>query len=220
MTPVIELAILYSLHQCPYAMRARMGILLAQQTVVLRDIVMKDKPAPMLAVSPKAEVPVLVLRDNTVIDQSLDIMLWALTQSDPDNLLQRENPDALPAMLSMINTYDNEFVRWLKKYKSASRYHDGALVEYRDQVEVFMAELEQRLSSHRCLMGHEPSLVDYAILPFIRQLAKVERKWYLQAPYPKLRLWLEAHLQSRLFSKTMDKYALWSQGDEALLFGA
>jgi glutathione S-transferase len=106
----MTLPILYSLRRCPYAMRARIGILLAKQPVMLRDIIMKNIPAEMIAVSPKATVPVLVLADSTVIDESLDIMLWALQQSDPSNLLVKESTDALPTMLNLIHRNDNEFV--------------------------------------------------------------------------------------------------------------
>jgi len=106
----MSLPILYSLRRCPYAMRARIGLLHAEQPVMLRDIVMKNIPKEMLAASPKGTVPVLVLNDSSVIDESIDVMLWALNLSDPNNLLLKEQLNALPAMLALINHNDNEFI--------------------------------------------------------------------------------------------------------------
>ncbi len=211
--------VLYSLQNCPYAIRARMGLLLAQQAVTVRAIEMKNKPAEMLTVSPKGTVPVLVLTDESVIDESLDIMLWALRKNDPSNLLYRENPSAFPAMLTLINSSDNKFTNALSKYKHAVRYHETSEVYYRRQCEIFIIELEQRLAAHDYLMGMTPSLADYAIMPFIRQFARVDRKWYLQAPYPHLRRWLDAHLQSQLFSQTMTDYPLWLDSQETCQLG-
>ncbi len=211
--------ILYSLQHCPYAMRARMGILLAKQPVMLRAIVLKNKPPEMLEASPKGTVPVLVLDKNLVIDESLDIMLWALRQSDPDNLLYNDQPERFSTMLTLIKKYDNEFKDYLEKYKCAKRYHEKSKIDYRQQCESFIVDLEARLTAHDFLMGAKPSLVDYAILPFIRQFARVDRKWYVQAPYPELQRWLKAQLQSRLFSKAMTKFPLWLDNHEEFLFG-
>jgi glutathione S-transferase len=225
--PSNSLAVLYSLQHCPYAMRARMGLLLAKQAVLLRAIVLKDKPAELLAASPKGTVPVFITNtyqsnsnNALLIEESLEIMLWALAQNDPSNLLYSEDPDALPAMLSLNHTSDSTFRDWLKKYKCAARYHDETEVEYRQHCETFVNDLEQRLTRHKYLMGETLSFADYAILPFIRQFAKVDRKWYMQAPYPKLQLWLNNHLQSPLFSKTMAKYPLWLESREEYVFGA
>lgn len=214
-----SLPILYSLRQCPYAMRARMGLLLARQVVTLRDINMKDKPEEMLAVSSKATVPVLILNDASVIDQSLDIMVWALTKNDPDNLLHNHQPNTLSIMLELINRNDNEFVSDLKKYKAAARYHDVEKDSHRQHCEVFLKHLEQRLNEHEFVMGDTLSLVDYAILPFIRQFSRVERPWYLQAPYPKLRHWLNTFYQQPTFTKTMVKHPKWTRYEPDVLFG-
>jgi len=215
---LMPLPILYSLQHCPYAMRARMGLLLAEQAVMIRAVVTKNKPAEMLIASPKGSVPVLVLDKKTVIDESLDIMIWALHKNDPHNLLYSEDSNALPAMLQLIKQNDNEFTDSLSKYKRAKRYHESSEIHNRQQCEVFIHQLETRLNTYRFFMGHEPSLADYAILPFIRQFARVDRKWYLQSSYPKLQQWLNAHLQSSLFSKIMKKYPLWLDQQEAFLF--
>jgi len=211
--------VLYSLRQCPYAMRARIGLLLANQPVILRDIVMTNIPTEMLTASPKGTVPVIVLSDSSVIEESLDIMLWALKQNDPDNLLYRHESDALDNMLTLIQRCDNEFIDALKKYKAASRYHDSNILSYRQQCEIFINDLEKSLTKHHFIMGDSASLVDYAILPFIRQFSNVDKKWYKQAPYPKLQQWLENHYQNPLFAKAMTKYPQWLDSNEVVIFG-
>lgn len=215
----MSLPILYSLRQCPYAMRARIGLLLAKQSVMLRDIVMINIPKEMFTASPKGEVPVLVLDDGSVIDESLDIMIWALNKNDPNNILFNHIPNSHQEMLGLISRSDHEFVAALKKYKAASRYHDSEEILCREQCEVFIAYLEELLTQHKYFMSNTESLADYAILPFIRQFSRVDRKWYLQAPYPKLRQWLEAHYQNSLFSKVMKKYPQWLETKESIIFG-
>lgn len=209
------LPILYSLRQCPYTMRARMGLLLAKQTVILREVMMKNKPVEMIAASSKATVPVLVINQSLVIDQSLDIMLWALNQNDPNKLLHGDQV----AMLELINRTDNEFVDALKKYKAASRYHDAEKDTHRSDCETYINLLEQRLTQHAYMMGDSPSLADYAILPFIRQFSRVERQWYRQAPYPLLQRWLTAQYQQPIFAQAMVKYEPWRKADAPVLFG-
>ena len=217
--------ILYSLQNCPYAMRARLGILLAKQPVMLRAIDLRNKPPEMLAASPKGTVPVLIVDNtensgqSTVIDESLDIMLWALNLSDPDNLLYSDEPDKLPSMLSLIGRFDNEFKKHLENYKSAKRYHEESKSDHRQQCEAFIIELDNRLSKHKYLMGEKPCLVDYAILPYIRQFSRVERQWYIQTPYPDLQHWLKHHLTSLLFSKAMIKHPLWTENQQSFLIG-
>lgn len=216
---------LYSLQNCPYAMRARLGILLAKQPVMLRAIDLRNKPPEMLAASPKGTVPVLVIENAenlgqlTVIDESLDIMLWALNLNDPEDLLYRNEPEQLPLMLNVIQRFDNEFKSHLDNYKSAKRYHEESKTEHRQQCEAFTIELDTRLSQHNHLMGDKPSLVDYAILPYLRQFARVERQWYTQAPYPHLQHWLKQHLTSALFSKSMIKHPLWLEHQQSFLIG-
>jgi glutathione S-transferase len=230
--------ILYSLRNCPYAIRARLAIFGAQQTVILRDLVLSNKPAEMLAVSPKGTVPVLVLAPREivghkqvelkpvelkpvelkVIEQSLDIMLWALGETDPDNLLQKNDADALPKMLKLIATFDDEFKTSLEQYKCAKRYHEDTLLQCRQRCEVYIQTLEQGLNQHAFLFGDKASLVDLALLPFIRQFARIERQWYLQSAYPKLRQWLNNYLQSAMFTKVMTKYPLWLENGETVFF--
>jgi glutathione S-transferase len=200
-------------------MRARLGILLAQQSVLIRAIVTKNKPAEMLALSPKGTVPVLVFNNATIIAESIEIMLWALKLNDPQNLLQAEDSSKLDAMLALIWRNDNEFKPNLEVYKLAKRFHKESELTDRQSCEGFVVELERKLENAHYLMGDHASMADYALLPFVRQFARVDRKWYLQSPYPQLRGWLNRHLQMPLFTKAMAKYPLWLDSHEAFLLG-
>ena len=216
---VQSLPVLYSLRNCPYAMRARIAIFKAKQTVQLRDVVLSNKPAEMIAASPKATVPVLVLPDGVVVDESLAVMLWALNETDPEDLLHKQNEHSLLAMLELINTFDTEFKAYLEQYKCAKRYKENNIDECRALCEQLIQVLEDRLKNHNFLLSDRESLADIALLPFIRQFARVERQWYLQSPYPNVRNWLNNYLQSPMFTKVMAKYPLWLDNHEVVLFG-
>jgi glutathione S-transferase len=194
-------ALLYSYRRCPYAMRARMALSYTGIAYQLQDISLKDKPAGLLAVSPKGTVPVLVLPDGRVLEQSLDIMHWALQQHDPDLWLgiDREESQAL------ISENDGAFKQALDKYKYASRFPEQSAISYRHQAEVFLGKLEQALQDQPFLSGGHLSLTDVAIFPFIRQFAAVDSNWFAQASYPKLQAWLQARLESSLFKGIMTK---------------
>lgn len=215
----MKLPILYSLQHCPYAMRARLGLLMAQQQVMLRAITMKNKPEEMLTQSPKGTVPVLILPDDTVIDESLDIMIWALQQNDPDDLLHKDHPEDLRAALELIHFNDKQFKPQLEIYKKAKRFRLENVIEERQKCEVFIADLEQRLTTNGFFIGQKPGLIDYALLPFVRQFSRVNRAWFVQAPYPKLREWLEQHMQSQLYGKAMAKFPFWLDAHEDCTFG-
>ena len=198
-------------------MRARLAILKSQQTVLVRAIVMQDKPAELLALSPKGTVPILVIGTESstrVIDESLDIMLWALNLSDPDNLLYAEDAKALPEMLAIINENDQHFKPNLERYKRAKRFHGDDEEACRLQCEPFILALEQRLSQHPFLMGSTPSLLDFALLPFVRQYSRVNKQYFQKGAYSHLNNWLKQHLQNQLFSKAMLKYPLWLETHE------
>ncbi|WP_448245793.1 glutathione S-transferase [Thalassotalea agariperforans] len=212
--PDEKLPILYSLRNCPFAMRARIALFRAKQRVELREVKLTDKPEEMLAASTKGTVPILVLPSGQVIDESLDIMRWALTQHDPDNLLLKNLPDSnedlATQMMALIQLFDGEFKACLEQYKCAKRYHEANLTDYRANCEHYLHILEKALNQQAFVIGEHESLADLAILPFIRQLARVERQWYLQSPYPNLRAWLNRYLQSVMFTKVMAKHPLWS----------
>lgn len=216
------LPILYSLQHCPYAMRARLGLLMAQQQVMLRAIIMKNKPKEMLTISPKGTVPVLLLPNAEVVDESLDIMLWALHENDPEDLLHKDNPEDLIAILALIHRNDKEFKPQLEIYKKSKRFRTGNEIEERQKCEVFIAELEQLLADKTRggnFIGNKPSLIDYALIPFVRQFSRVNKAWFKTAPYPLLQSWLVSHLESRLYSKAMAKFPLWLDEYEECLFG-
>ncbi len=203
-----KLPVLYSFRRCPYAMRARLALHFAQQAVEHREVVLKEMPQQMIDISPKATVPVMQLPDGTVIDESLDIALWALEQQDPSNLLG--SLAQLSDMLSLINDNDNDFKGWLDQYKYADRYPEQTPEYYREQGELFLEKLENRLSHHPYLFGVEIRLADIAIMPFVRQFAHVDKKWFDAADYPFLQNWLQSWLASDSFEGIMHKHPKWT----------
>lgn len=208
--------VLYSFRRCPYAMRARLAIVTAQITVELREIDLSNKPEALLLVSPKGTVPVLQLQNGDVIDESIEIMYWALQQHDPEHWL--ENGEIQQAR-KLIVWNDGEFKYYLDRYKYADRYPERCELEYRQQGELFLAELEWRLNQQPFLCGHHFALADAAILPFIRQFAAVDSVWFEASPYPAVKQWLNRFLSSDLFNKVMAKYIPWKLDDQAQLFG-
>ena len=215
----MPLPVLYSLRNCPYAIRARLAIYASGQQVELRDLVLSNKPAEMLKASVKGTVPVLITADGLVIDESLSIMQWAFSQTDPDDYIDKSIPNSLADMLAVITIFDNDFKGYLEQYRCAKRYHEPSVIKDRQECERYLADLESRLCLHAYLMSDKPSLIDLALMPYIRQFARVERQWYLQSPYPKLRQWLNRYLQSRMFSKVMTKNPMWLDTKEQVVFG-
>ncbi|PKH01729.1 glutathione S-transferase [Psychromonas sp. MB-3u-54] len=205
---------LYSFRRCPYAIRARLALTVSSQSVFLREILLKNKPAEMLALSSKGTVPVLQLSDGTVVDESLDIMVWALARRDPDGWLQGN----LTEMLNLIDENDVEFKDWLDKYKYADRFPEHSAHYYREHAEDFLMQLENRLSNSPYLFGQQISLADMAILPFIRQFAGVDKDWFEQSAYPFLKVWLADFINSPLFTSVMKKYPIWLESEQQTSF--
>jgi glutathione S-transferase len=199
-----HLPVLYSFRRCPYAIRARLAIAYARIPVEIREITLKHKPEQMLAISPKGTVPVLQLQNGKVINESLDIMYWALSQNDPDHWLFTAK-DAK----KLIQRNDGDFKHYLDRYKYADRYPEFTENYYRQQAESFLTDLENKLSQHQYLSGSRFSLVDAAILPFIRQFAAVDRRWFLSSDYQHLNRWLDTLLTSDLFDSVMTKRPVW-----------
>ncbi|BAJ02560.1 glutathione S-transferase domain protein [Shewanella violacea DSS12] len=218
LTPM-SLPTLYSFRRCPYAMRARLGILLSGTSVSLREIILKYKPEPMLAASPKGTVPVLILSDGRILEESLDIMHWALGQNDPHNLLLVGHTHLQEQAKTLIASNDTDFKPWLDKYKYADRFPENTQEYYRQQGEKFIAQLECLLSQHEQILSDEPSIADYAIFPFIRQFSGVDKTWFNQAPYPNLQLWLAGHVEGASFTSIMKKYPTWLETSEEFIFG-
>ena len=190
--------VLYSFRRCPYAMRARMALRYSGVPLSIVEVSLKAKPEQMLAASPKGTVPVLVCADGSVIEQSLDIMHWALARHDPDNWLQ-------PGCNELIEANDTTFKVLLDRYKYAIRYPEHPMAFYRAQGAEFLQRLEDVLTRSPYLAGPALSLTDVALAPFVRQFAHVDRDWFAQAPYPHLNAWLERFLASELFSSVMRK---------------
>ncbi len=208
------LPVLYSFVRCPYAMRARMALLYASIKVELREVLLKDKPPSMFLASPKGTVPVLLLPDGGVLDQSLDIMHWALSVRDPAGWRTEALAEPIAAL---IQQNDEQFKTHLDHYKYWERFPAESQGFYREQGEQFLARLETQLSSQRYLLAEHVTLADIALFPFIRQFAFVDKRWFDQAPYPKLQSWLQGFLNSPLFLAVMKKLPPWQQGDAVVL---
>ncbi len=210
------LPVLYSFRRCPYAMRARFALHASEVAVELREVALRDKPAGMLTASPKGSVPVLVLPDGTVIDESWDIMLWALRRHDPEGWLG-EHDRHVGEATTLVIANDTTFKEILDRYKYPDRYPAHPQSHYRTQAETFLTKLEQRLLVTDFLLGDRLSIADAAIFPFIRQFAEVDRDWFDHAGYAALRHWLEALLDSPRFAAVMTKHAVWHIGDPAVI---
>lgn len=195
-------------------MRARMAIHYAGIKTVLREVILSDKPQEMLQLSSKATVPVLALENGTVIDESLDIMHWALSISDADGWLSRLDAEQLELANKFISENDNEFKSHLDLYKYADRFPKKTMQEYRAQGEIFLKELDQYLQRHDYLFGEQLSFADIAIFPFVRQFAYVDFSWFEQTPYLYLQKWLQGLIDSELFIAVMKKSPAWKNGDE------
>jgi len=213
----LPLPVLYSFRRCPYAIRARMAIAYSEISVELRDILLNDKPKDMVSASPKATVPVLRLPDEQVIDESLDVMLWAVMQNDPENWMP-DSDEMRTAIMALIEENDGPFKSSLDHYKYHVRFPERTQKEYRHEGEVFLGKLEKRLSDHRYLFSNEVSLADMAIFPFIRQFSNTDIEWFENAPYPNLQCWLKEILSSRRFSQVMKKRPIWAIGTRGELF--
>lgn len=198
----MTLPILYSYRRCPYAMRARMGLKYAGIEVEIREISLREKPKHMVAISPKATVPVLVLLDGKIIDESLDIIDWALSQRDIDGWLSANATIAK----ALIAENDTTFKKALDAYKYPERHPEKSQAAHRADGEIFLQKLESLLEENDGLLGALPTLADIAIFPFIRQFRGVDAAWFDAAPYPKLNHWLISLIGSDLFTSVMQKH--------------
>ena len=200
-----KVPILYTFRRCPYAMRARLAIAISEIKVEEREVSLSNKPAELLDCSPKATVPVLQLSDKTVIDESRDIMLWALKKKDPQGwlLAPKEETDRL------INFNDDKFKEHLDSYKYSSRFPEEKMEVFRIKGEEFLKLLEEHLNKTFYLLSDNVSLADMAIFPFIRQFAYVDQDWFALSEYVKLQLWLKNIQDTSLFKSIMEKQPVW-----------
>jgi glutathione S-transferase len=205
-----DLPVLYSFRRCPYAMRVRLALLVSGIICQIREVKLSAKPAEMIAISPKATVPVLLLSDGRVIDESLDIMRWVLGRADPDGWLDRAD-DAL------IARNDGPFKHHLDRYKYPDR-HATDPAEHRAAGLDLLRPLEARLASAPFLGGDAMGLTDAAVIPFIRQFAETDRAWFDSLPLPQLQAWLARLLDGALFQAAMVRLVPWQSGDSPVLF--
>lgn len=198
-------------------MRARLAIAVSRQYCDLREVVLRDKPPEMLSASPKATVPVLVLPDGKVIEESLDIMHWALAQFDPEEWLAPMG-SARDELLALISDNDGPFKHHLDRYKYTTRYEGADSSEHRAEGAQFLRQLDDRLAARPYLMGDRFSIADAAIFPFVRQFANADRIWFDASDMPHLQRWLGLNLTSPRFAHIMKKYPKWDSGTPGITF--
>lgn len=205
------LPVLYSFRRCPYAMRARLALLVSGTRCEMREVKLSAKPNALIEASEKATVPVLVLPDGEVIDESINIMRWALSRNDPEGWLKRDDR-------ALISANDGPFKHHLDRYKYPGRYEDCDALLHRAAAMEHLQVLEGRLAAQPYLSGDRRGLTDLAIMPFIRQFAATDRDWFAGQPLPHLQAWLAAHVESPLFTGIMAKLPPWAPGDETAYF--
>ena len=209
--------VFWSFRRCPYAMRARLAVFSAGIQVELREILLRDKPEAFLKASPKGTVPVVELVDGTVLEESRDVMQWALAQNDPDGWLdvQHRDPDGTAAFLDAL---DGPFKTHLDRYKYASRFDPEAALKHREEGAAMLAKFDSKLATQPSLSGTKNGLLDFATLPFVRQFRIADPVWFDTQPWPHLHHWLRDFLASRQFASVMKKYAVWQAGGRGVIF--
>jgi len=212
------LPIFYSFRRCPYAIRARIAVRKSGVKVELREVVLRNKPELMLRASPKGTVPVLVLPDGgPVLEESLDVMRWALSQHDPDGWLV--NSDT-PAQLQWLAINDGPFKQALDRYKYPERQPSRSQLESREEcVAAMIRPMETCLAEQAFLAGDQPGLADIAVMPFVRQFAAVDAQWFVASGWAATRLWLDRWSSHRDFLDVMDKYPPWQPGEPVRVWG-
>ena len=206
-----ETPILYSFRRCPYAMRARLAIAISGQTCALREVVLRNKPPEMIQASPKGTVPVMLLPNGHVLEESLEIMHWALNKSDPEGWLAPLN-EASDDINTLISENDGSFKENLDRYKYPTRYNISDPLHYRSQGVLFLEKLNRRLTKKPYLCGYTFTFADAAILPFVRQFANNDRKWFDALSLSGVQNWLQSILESERFLSMMLKYPVWKSG--------
>jgi glutathione S-transferase len=189
-------------------MRARLALLVSRTVCDIREVKLSQKPAEMIAASPKATVPVIVRTDGTAIEHSLDIMQWALAGHDPQAWLASDDS-------ALIAANDGPFKHHLDRYKYSDRYGCDRL-EHRAAGMEFLRTLDARLTHRANLCADTPGIADVAIFPFVRQFAETDRPWFETLPLPNVQAWLERHLRSALFAAAMVRLRPWRPGDEPI----
>ena len=195
-----KLPILYSFRRCPYAMRARMSIVRTNYICEHREVILRDRPEHMMEISPKGTVPVLLLPNGNVIEESLEIMQhvlsWDLTTDE----------------FHWVDRNDNEFKFHLDRYKYPNRYENVDSLEQRSMAKAYLDDLDQHLSDEIS------SSLNDALFPFVRQFANHDREWFDAQNWENLHGWLADNLSSDEFALCMKKYPQWHEGDDLVIF--
>jgi glutathione S-transferase len=190
-----------------------MALKYAGLKVILRDVELRDLPPEVLAVSPHATVPSLVISEDEYMDESWDIVKWATQQNDPENWLG-ENNEYLNEAEMLVEINDYSFKEDLDHYKYADRYPEHPMEYYRQNCEEFLEELSELLQANKFLVAEHITIADIAVFPFIRQFAMVDKEWFDKAPYPELQRWLDSMLQTEWFIEAFKKHKTWTPGSE------
>lgn len=202
----MNIPILYSFRRCPYAIRARLALYYSKINYEHREILLKNRPNKLYEISPKGTVPVLDLLNGEVIDESFDIMKWAISKNRSETLFNRVKQE----QINMILLNDNQFKKWLDKYKYHVRYPEDSMEFYRENCKQILDQYEDHLKNFTYLLDNEISLADFAILPFVRQFANVDIKWYNDS-YSYLSSWMNKLMDFDIFIQIMKKFELWDE---------
>lgn len=194
--------ILYSFRRCPYAMRARLALAFSGQSYLLREVNLKNKPEALLSTSPKGTVPVMVLPQGPILEESLEIVAWALKLNRDDGI--KADPKHL------ISTLHQEFLLPLNHYKYPDRYGFDKGEPFRMACEPYVLKINQALEKNLCLYSDQPTYSDFAIFPLIRQFWLVDKIWFDKSPYNEVKRWLYWFMDHPLFHKIMVKYDPWT----------
>ncbi len=196
-------------------MRAHMALKYTELKIILREVELKHLPVEVLAVSPHATVPSLVINENKYMDESWDIVKWAIQKNDPDNWLGENNEYLLGAEM-LVETNDYSFKNDLDHYKYADRHPEHPMEYYRQRGEEFLEDLNAMLEENKFLLAESITIADVAIFPFVRQFAMVDRDWFDKAPYPELQRWFDIMLETEWFKEAFMKHEIWASGNEEI----
>ena len=210
----MKLPVLYTFRRCPNAMRARISMYYSKISYEHREILLKERPKKLYQLSPKGTVPVLNLPDGKVIDESLDIMKWSVSVNDPDAWFVNN----IDHQLEIISINDEEFKKWLDRYKYHDRYPEYSVEYYRGKCEKILDNFEKILASEKFLFSNNISLVDIALLPFVRQFSNVDIIWFRKR-FIHLSGWMDGLIGMEIFQAMMKKFEIWNplgEGEEVI----
>ena len=210
----MKLPVLYTFRRCPYAMRARISMYYSKISYEHREILLKERPKKLYQLSPKGTVPVLNLPDGKVIDESLDIMKWSVSVNDPGSWFVNN----IDKQLELISINDEEFKKWLDRYKYHDRYPEYSVEYYRGKCEKILDNFEKILASEKFLFSNNISLADIALLPFVRQFSNVDIIWFRKR-FIHLSGWMDGLIGMEIFQAMMKKFEIWNpigEGEEVI----